>query len=228
MKTQFLMPLLFIISGISLYGQTNTNPNYALKSHETLNINKIEINQESTVIYLTVENRITGGNFCADKNITLTYPTGEKIRLIKAEGIPACPETYNFKMIGEKLDFRLTFPKIKKGTEWVDLVEECSDNCFSFYGLVLNNDLNKRIDEAVSLVEKGENLIAVSKYQSILEEISGKKNGIEGAIYSDLITLLMNSGKTVEARKWYDKMVSSKAPRLEMHLKNLKSRGIGF
>lgn len=227
MKKALFITLL-LNSGICLMAQTFNNPNYALKSHETLIISKIEVNRENTLIYLSIENRITGGNFCADKNITLSYPTGEKMKLIRAEGIPVCPDSYNFKRIGEKLDFRLTFPKLKEGTEWIDIVEECSDNCFSFYGVVLNEALNQKIDEAVNLAQKGESLNSIAKYQTILQEIQGKNIGIEGAIYSDLITLLMNTGKTVEARKWYDKMVSSKAPRLEMHLKNLKSRGIGF
>ena len=63
---------LFLFSGwISSFSQTFLLPNAALKSHETLDIMKIVISEEKTQIFLKVENRIAGGNFCADKNIYL-------------------------------------------------------------------------------------------------------------------------------------------------------------
>jgi len=113
------------------YSQSLLLPNYGLKSHETLGISKIELTTKAAVFYLSVENRIQNGNFCADKNIFIIYPDGTRVKMISSSGIPVCPEIHRFKEPGEKLAFTLTFPALKQGTYWIDLVEECLENCFS-------------------------------------------------------------------------------------------------
>src|ERR1035437_8059251 len=153
-QTTIFIFLNFVI--LTGYSQTSLKPNYALKSLETLEITKVVTTAQKTIISLTVENRITGGYFCADKNIFIIYPDGTRSRLISSKGIAVCPETYKFKTIGQKLNFELTFPPLKPGTQWFDLVEDCTENCFSFYGVCLNNDLNKMIDDASVFAENGE------------------------------------------------------------------------
>jgi len=68
MKRTVLAMLFFAICVIKVVSQTYNQPNVALKSHETLEISKVEINSNATTIFLSVENRISGGYFCADKN----------------------------------------------------------------------------------------------------------------------------------------------------------------
>lgn len=222
------MVILLTANIICGFSQTISLPNYALKSHETLEISKVEITAQRTVIYLNVENRITGGNFCADKNIFIIYPDGTRNKLISSNGIPVCPDTYKFKTIGEKLDFILIFPPLKAGTEWIDFIEDCNDNCFSFYGIILNSDLNKKIDEAVSLAERGETDRAIGVYKSIIESAGSTEKGVIGSLYSDLITLLVKKGDASGASEWYKKMLSSNVPRLQLYVRNLNSRGIKF
>ncbi len=223
-----LLVIFLVFATAVVYPQSLIHPYHGLKSHETLIIRDIELSSEKTVVSFSIENRIEGGNFCADKNIYLIDPEGAKLKLTKSAGIPQCPDYYKFKNIGEKLQFVLEFPPLKNGVKWIDIIEHCNENCFSFYGIVLDNALNRKIDEAVSLAEKGETIRSIEDYRNILSEISGKKNGIEGSIYSDIITLLVKTGKTAQAKEWYDKMILSKSPRLEMHIKNLNSRGIRF
>ncbi len=227
-KRIFITTWLIAVYLLNAHSQVIELPSFDLKSHETLEIKKIEVKDKMTIISLSVENRIAGGTFCADRNIYVIFPDGSRSKLTSSNGIPVCPDSHKFKTAGEKLDFTLSFPKLKDAIDWIDLVEECSDNCFSFYGIVLDNALNRKIDEAVSLAENGETIKSIEDYRNILSEISGKKNGIEGSIYSDIITLLVKTGKTAQAKEWYDKMILSKSPRLEMHIKNLNSRGIRF
>jgi hypothetical protein len=227
-KTAISVLFLFSAGIENLFSQTFIQPNYALKSHETLEITQIETTQEKTIISLSVENRITGGAFCADRNIFILYPDGTRSKLTSAAGIPACPEYYKFKTIGEKLGFVLTFPPLKAGTEWIDIVEDCSDNCFSFYGVILDNDLNKKIEEAYIFAEKGETNKAIAGYKSILAALIGRKHGIEGSLYTNIITLSLNSGDDTGAHEWYVKMVLSKAPRLDLFIKHLNSQGIRY
>ena len=229
LSKQIILVVFIILSATrAVFSQKILHPNYALRSHETMLIKNIETNSERTVILMSIENQITGGRFCADRNIFIVYPDGSRIKLKSSNGIPVCPDEYKFKRTGEKLDFTLTFPEINPGTEWIDIIEECSDNCFLFYGVILNDDLNEKINEVVSLAQRGQTEKSIAGYKDIISGLSGKNSGIEGALYSDLISLLMKSGNTQEARKWYDKMVASKSIRLERYIKNLNSRGIRF
>jgi hypothetical protein len=227
-KTIILSIILLVTTLQSSFSQLVEQLNYALKSHETLEISKVEITPDETVLYLTIENRIEGGNFCADKNIFIIYPDGTRSKLTSSNGIPVCPETYKFKTIGEKLQFTLDFPPLKTGTKWIDIVEDCNENCFSFYGVTLNTELNGKINEALSMAEKGEIKRAIAFYKDILNSLLAADQGIKGALYTDIITLLLKTGDKVGADEWYEKMVASKAPRLDLYIKNLNSRGIKY
>ncbi len=209
-----------------LQAQTITLPNYGLKSPEVLEITKIVTGSQKTVVYLNLENRIKDGYFCADKNIYLIYPDGSRNRLTSSKGIPVCPETYKFKAIGEKLEFELSFPPLKRDTQWIDLVEECNENCFSFYGVCLNNDLNKKINDASSLAENKQPAEALANFMKIASVIDNKNSGIEGLLYLNIINLEKETGNDHKAAEWYGKLKASAIPRKDAYIKNLNSQGI--
>lgn len=221
-----------IISSVLFAGysraQSFIQPNSGQKWPETLVINKVEATSKATTFFLTVENRITGGTFCADKNIYLIYPDGTRSRLVSSSGIPVCPDSYKFREAGEKLDFTLTFPPLKKGVTWVDLIEECSENCFYFYGVTLDNDLNQRINNAFSLAENGENVKAMISFIDILTDTDSKNPGAEGLLYINIINLARESGGTSQAEEWYKRLKSSGAPRLASYIKYLSDLGIKY
>jgi hypothetical protein len=228
MKEVISVLLFFIISNSYLFSQIFTRPTIALKSHETLDIIKVESSAQKTVIYLSIENRITSGNFCADKNIYIIYPDGSRSLLTSSDGIPVCPDSYRFKTIGEKLDFILTFPPLKQDTQWIDLIEDCTENCFSFYGVTLDNDLNKEIDDAFVLAENDEPAKALVSFIKIAEATDNRNLGIKGLLYASIIKLAKETGYSAKAAEWYKKLKSSNAPRLDMYIKNLKSQGIAY
>jgi hypothetical protein len=211
-----------------LFSQTFNQPNAGLKSHETLEINRIETSAEKTIILLTVENRIVDGSFCADKNIYIIYPDGSKNKLVRSSGIPQCPEFYKFKIIGEKLQFTLEFPPLKTGTKWIDIVEECNSNCFWFYGVTLDSELNKKLDDAFVLAGKGDPGKTILLFRKMLESVDDQDMGIEGSLYVNIIVAAVEAGDKVEAAVWYKRLISSHAPRLSEFLKVLDSRGIKF
>jgi hypothetical protein len=213
----------FVVTG---YSQTYIKPNYALKSHETLELTKIDLSAQKTLIFLTVENRITGGYFCADKNIFILYPDGTRSKLTASKGIPVCPDSYKFKTIGEKLNFELTFPPLKPGMQWIDLIEDCSDNCFSFFGVCLNTDLNKRIDEASVLAENEKPAEALMSFIKIAGTIDSKNSGIEGLIYINIIKLAKETNNIQKASEWYSKLKLSVIPSSDLYIKHLNSQGI--
>lgn len=221
-----LIAFILAVCAVEAQSQIFNEPNYALKSHPTLQISKVEISSGKTMVYLVIENQIEGGSFCADRNIYLITPDGEKIKLIKASGIPSCPESYKFKVIGEKLQFSLEFPRLKAGTKWVDIIEDCSDNCFSFYGVTLDNDLNKKLDEAFALASKGKAADNIILFKNILDSIDNQNLGIEGLLYINIINAEVEEADNVNIKVWYNRLASSNAPRVNQYLKYLNDKGI--
>ncbi|MDP4223319.1 MAG: hypothetical protein Q8868_08405 [Bacteroidota bacterium] len=228
MRRTFVSGLLFIYITAFTNSQILISPNYSLKSHETLNIKKIEAENRATIFYMSVENRRVGGTFCADKNIYIVYPDGKRIKLTSAIGIPTCPDAYNFKTTGEKLDFTLEFPPVKPGTKWIDLVEDCPDNCFSFYGICLDGSLNKRLDNAFELAENGDEAKALNIFISIAGELDKENQGIAGLIYINIIKLARETGDNAKAEEWYGKFKLSDTPRLPQYIKFLNDKGIKY
>jgi hypothetical protein len=229
MLTKLLSLSGFLLLGLApLYSQSFLAPNAALKSHETLDIMKIMLSLEKTEIYLQVENRIAGGNFCADKNIYIVYPDGTRILLTASNGIPVCPAAYKFREIGETLDFVLTFPPLKKGTGSINLIEDCQADCFSFYGIILDNDLNKTIDEAFTFAENDEPAKALVLFSKIAEENGSKNVGAEGLLYLNIIQLSAKTGNKVKAAEWYKKLESSGLAETQLYLRHLNSLGIKY
>jgi hypothetical protein len=225
---------LISLSGILLIGfatsfsQTILTPNAALKSHETLEIMKVVISDSKTEIFLKVENRITGGNFCADRNIFIVYPDGTRSMLVSSNGIPVCPDTYKFNSPGEQLDFVLTFPPLKKGTGSVNIIEDCRDNCFSFYGIILDGSLNENIDNAFALAENSEPAKALISFIKIAEDNGNKNTGAAGLLYMNIVKLSKETGNAVRAAEWYKKLGSSGLPETDLYVKHLNSMGIKY
>jgi hypothetical protein len=211
---------------VNLNSQSINHPNIGLKSHETLEISKIEITSQNTLIFLSVENMRTDGYFCADKNIFILYPDGTRSHLTSSKGIPVCPETHKFKAIGEKLNFELVFPPLKQNTQWIDLVEDCSDNCFSFFGVCLNGDLNKKIEDASVLAENNNPAEALISFIKIADAIGSKDSGMEGLIYINIIKLARETGNIPKTAEWYKRLSASGIPRCELYIKHLNSQGI--
>jgi hypothetical protein len=225
-KLFFALFLVFTYSA-SLNSQTVVNPNYGLKSHETLDINKVEITKEKTVVSFTIENRIENGTFCADRKIFITDPSGNKLKVITTNGIPVCPENYMFKKPGEKLSFTLTFPPLSGEPYYIDLKEECSENCFSFFGIVLDEYLNSRLDEAFSMAERGLSLKAMDTFIK-MEDISAKHNGIRAVVYYNIVKLASETGNTVKAGEYYKKLSSMSSRGGKIYIDQLNLQGIHY
>jgi hypothetical protein len=229
MNRTILVMLFFVTCELQIFSQTYNYPNVALKSHETLEISKVEIGPAATTVFLSVENkRSEGGSFCADKNIFIVFSDGSRTKLTRANNIPVCPKAYYFKSVGEKLQFTLEFPTLKPGIKWFDLIEDCSSNCFWVYGVTLDNELNKKLDEAFDLASKGLPADNVNLFKNIIDSIDNQHPGIEGLLYINIINASIENADKAGAAVWYKRMASSHAPRLNQYLKYLNDKGIKY
>lgn len=227
-ETGAIFILSFLLYSAMGLAQVIDHPNSAMKSPETLVINRIETGDGKTTVYLTLENRIKDGYFCADKNIFIIYPDGSRSKLVKAVGIPSCPEMHKFKEAGEKLDFTLVFPALKKDVQWIDLVEECSSGCMFFYGLTLDQGLNRQLEDLFLKAEKATSEESIGLFKSMIDETNGKNLGINGLLYINIIIASVEAGDKPGASVWYKRFLTSNSPRLSYYLKFLNDKGIRF
>jgi len=230
MKMKDAVSIVIIICSChgDLFSQTYNRPNAGLKSPPTLDILKVEATRDKTVISLSVENRVEGGYFCADKNIYINDSEGVRLNLQSSNGIPVCPDTYKFSKIGERLDFTLTFPPLPAGCNWIDLIEECNDNCFSMYGVILDNKLNQIIDEAFSFAENDEPAKSMVSFIKIAEDTDFKNKGASGLLYINIISLAAETRNKAKASEWYNKLKNSSIPGASRYVKFLNDQGISF
>jgi hypothetical protein len=223
MNKKLFISLLFICVLVSLYPQTIARPNFALKSHPTLEIESVVLTGSSTTLFMAIENKSMDGTFCADKNIFIILPEGKRLKIKEARDIPRCPDSYVFKTFGEKLYFSLIFPALPKGTQWFDLIEDCDDACFSINSVIMDAGLNQKIDHAFSLLESGEREKASMEFERLLPDFSGKKCPYEGAIYWNLVQIARQMGDEKKAAGWLELLRNSDNPLKERFIENLKS-----
>lgn len=151
----------FFLLGLKGNTQTLFQPAIGSKTHPSMSIDSLVKEKDQTRIYIQVENQSTEGNawFCADKDISLIEKSNGKVhQLIRSVGIPVCPEQYTFSYPGEKLYFTLVFPGLSHSDGEIDIIENCSDHCFSLKNVVLDEALNLEIrlfESGVELYRQG-------------------------------------------------------------------------
>jgi hypothetical protein len=206
--------------------QVFETPVIGIKSHQTMEVLKAEVSGNKIVFHISIENMISGGSFCADRNIFMVEPGGKRYRLIKANNIPVCPDVYQFKSPGEKLFFNLEFPYGGSLPSWIDIVEECSNNCFWLFGIIMDENLNRRINDAFITAASGSPSASINLFSNILVDIENLNTGVEGLIYLNIVHAANAAGDKTAVQEWYRKMTMSGAPHLEQYLKFLNEMGI--
>ena len=212
---------------VAAASQTVLKPNYGLKSPRSAELVKVSFSEGSTVVQVSITSEIDNAWFCIDRKTYLVRPDGTRLRLTDLQGLPYCPATHRFSKPGEKVTVTMTFPSTGV-MPWFSLIEECGEGCLSFRGVVTDSDLNRRLDEAYALVDKGEEAAAYNIFEQLLLESDSLNTGIEGALFTTLVTLDHKSGRTVAARRWYERMLTSGAPDLGLYLESLRVQGVEF
>jgi hypothetical protein len=226
MRTLASLFLVFMFS-LTTFSQTIENPNVGLASHSTARVTKVVFNPGSTEVYVSIKNEVEGGWICFDEKTRLVKPDGSSVKIKDVAGVPFCPDQYNFATADETVSFRLVFPATGY-LSWFNIIEECENNCFKFYGITADKNINAALDDAFAAWYLGKNDEACVKFEDIVEKYGKQNPGINGAVYSSIIMLYKNLGMAENVKLWYDALVSSKSPNRELYIENLKSQGISF
>ena len=207
------------------------NPAVAEQTHQDLKIVRVSKYSDSTVINLSLENKMAeGGWFCADNKIYIENPKDhQRFDIIKARGIPRCPSVHRFKKVGEKLNFTLVFPKLPAETTLLNLIEDCDKSCFSFKGIILDEKLNSDINlytHGVELYAANKNNEAIDCFTKVVEVIPAFPTHVYGYSFFNLIRIYANSGDKVTAKFWLDRLEKSSLPDKQYFINALQKEGI--
>jgi len=220
-KTIITAIILFFVLNSSVIAQAIFEPHYALKSPETINLVSLEAGSTFTILNLSVENLVSGGYFCADPETYLVDNNGKRYRMQKASGIPLCPDVHRFTRIGEMIYFTLTFPAIDAGLTWLDLVEECSDMCFSVLGITTDPGLNNEMNKCFAAIDEGRMEDAASMFEALLPGLEEVNHGLTGSLYVNLV-IIYESLNNPKAGIYRKKLEESDVPHKEKLLEGIK------
>lgn len=219
--TRNIITFLFLLTPLFLFAQEINYPVYAMISMHPLEVKKVEQTTVHTVIYLSIENQIEGGTFCADKNIYIQdLSNNQKHQLNKSEGIPVCPDSYSFNYIGEILEFKLIFPKLQSLPDYINLIEDCDQSCFYLKGIILDEKTNNEISLAYKHYKNGNLDLAYLTFKTVIKNNPDYNFGF---MHYSLIHILAEKNELDEAREWYNIILNSNFEDKTELLENIKT-----
>ena len=233
MRKQYAILIIFIVVSYISKAQVYVNPISGKQSHPELEITQIEITNENTVVSLKVTNkRDAGGWFCADKDIYLKNSKGTEIyQLIRSENIPTCPEQFEFSYQGQVLEFKLYFPPISNKIKFLDLIENCNNACFSFYGIILDNEHNEKIrlfEKAYGLFQEKQFNEAIPIFEKVVDGELTIDSQIYGLSYYYIIMIYQEFKDNKKVDYWVERLKSSDFSDKNTIMKELVKSGINM
>ena len=192
--------IISLVLTASLSGQVITKPNFALATHPIV-VDNVNFSDSLITITLTIQNKIKGGEFCANEIMyLLELKNKSKAYLLKSAGIPTCPETYKFEAPGEKLTFQLEFTAFDELPQYINIVEDCEDNCFSIYGVILDKKMNEDINQAFGYFKSGNLDFALASFRTAARENPGYPFAF---LYGNIIEIYALQENYEKAKQWY-------------------------
>jgi hypothetical protein len=210
MKTALYLLILMVVLQVRLMAQVFDKPCFSLTSHHTLEILSIEKWEDRTVVNIRVKNQRISASFCFDKETFLVNSLGsEQWKLMSMEGIPACPDQYRFKSVGEVLDFSLAFPAIPDEVKYIDLVESCEDACVTVKYILLDEEMNHRINEGFALYELGRLSASLQVFEEIMESRFDNYSPVFGTLILYMMSIHYELGQSKEVRRMFNELKES-------------------
>lgn len=214
------------LSSSTIFAQQIISPLIKDKSHESLNISNIIINDSSTIVTVKFSSKNDSLiKLCLNKSAYIKESKNDfkrqlqvdktpkqvapkKYSLIKPEGIPYCQAKENGKHNNDSLEFVLTFEKLDKPLYgFIDLITEN----FQFEGICLNDSLAYEVStyqNAFSEFEAGNKDTAILLFKKIIDFHDTINNMYENSFFN-IPVIYESNGDKKKAITWYKKLVES-------------------
>jgi hypothetical protein len=209
-KTIFFLIFLQLSLLFNVHAQVYQRPNFSFSTHETLELESIEIDDNQTRIYLSILNRKIGASFCVDTNTYIRNSFGkEEYKLSESIGVPDCPDVHKFSVVGKKLSFILVFPPVSKELKYIDIIENCQDACFSIRYVLLDNELNEIINQGLTLYESRKMTESLKVFEELMLSRNDNVSPVFGTVYLYMMSINYELGQSKEIRRLYDELQQS-------------------
>jgi hypothetical protein len=219
--------LLLAGTPIGLQAQVYDKPSFSLTSHPTLEITNVVKWGDQTVVNIRVQNQRISGTFCFDRESFLRNSLGEgEWKLVSLDGIPACPDQHRFKSIGEVLEFSLVFPAIPDEVTYIDLMEGCEDACVSVKYILLNEDMNNRINEGFNLYETGRLSASLQVFEEIMASGYDNHSPVFGTLYLYMMSIQYELGNSKEVRRIFQELKESSIAGRDEFIETARETGL--
>jgi hypothetical protein len=226
-KTVFCVLMLMLGFYARLIAQIYEYPSFSLTSHPTLELMSIEKWEDQTVVNIRVKNERISGSFCFDKESFLQHSLGtEEWKLVSLKGIPACPEQHRFRSIGEVLDFSLVFPALPDEVKYIDLVESCEDACVSVRYILLDEEMNSRINEGYKLYETGRLSASLQVFENIMESSYDDYSPVFGTLYLYMMSIHYELGQSRDVRRIFHELKESAIMGRDEFIETARANGL--
>jgi len=225
-KSQIIILLAIIFLNCAIMNaQEIVLPNYGLKNPETIEVIRVRITGDQTLVDMSIQNQVRDGYFCIDENTFIECGDGVKLKVQEIKGLPTCPEIHEFSSVGEKVYFTLVFNKLPDAATWFDIVEYCDANCFSVFALNLDEDINGKINKAFDAMDRFDQEEAIIIFRDILPGMRASGHGLTGSVYLNLVELLAANNRDDEVRKLVSDFKASPVPHKQHYLEILDNLG---
>ncbi|MBN2616437.1 MAG: hypothetical protein JXR71_12155 [Bacteroidales bacterium] len=195
--------LIFMTAGLLSAQQIQNDPYFAVSTHP-ITVMSIGSYPDSLVLVLSIENQLANGYFCVNRKVYAeNLKTKNRTYMLSERGLPYCPEVYHFKWKGEQKIFYLVFPSLGKDVRYVNVVEDCKDQCFELFGLVLDPKMNAEINRAYDAYKIGNTSEALNLFEHVIQTYPDYPYG---TFVDHVIKILLEQGQYKEAGKWYKKL----------------------
>ena len=203
---KIIILLYMLVASVMVFSQEITKPNFALATHPMV-IDKIIVSDSAVLVTITLKNKIKGGKFCANEIMYIQeLKRKKKAYLLKATGIPVCPEEYKFEKPGDELTFDLEFFGFYEIPKYINIVEDCNNNCFTIYGVIIDQQMNDDINMGFGFYKSGNLDLSVASFEKAVNE---NPDYPFGYLFEDIIDIYAELKDFEKAKEWYKRFSSS-------------------
>ena len=165
MKKTILFTILMTLAlfRVSAAERVIENPPFSVGTHSNVNIFKVTLNEEETLLTMMISHRST--DWIRIASDTYIRVNGQKYIVKSAEGIELDKEVYSDE--SGKTNFTLKFDPIDPDAKHLDFIESDCKNCFKIWGVelqsnVLTNrqEVPQKIKDEATIKEDGKSLEA--------------------------------------------------------------------
>jgi hypothetical protein len=168
------------------------------------------MDEDQTRIYMSILNRRLGATFCVDTNTYIRNSLGnEEYKLIESVGVPDCPDVHKFGIVGKKLSFILVFPHVSEEIQYIDIIEDCQDACFSIRYILLDNEINELINQGLNLYESRKLTESLKVFEDLMLSKNDNVSPVFGTVYLYMMTINYELGQSKEIRRLFDELEQS-------------------